>query len=161
VTTVDHPRTPVARRRWDPTPKGGPTQDPGLCDEVLQQLFAIGLAISTTQQRCNDQPAVAARIAEHMTDLQHVIEQVRSAALVTQGRTAGTPGKLIARTGQHDWPRRSTTTRRERGMSGPGPTTTRPASSPTEPPPAPTVLTVDETHQSGRLAAYHGRLLSA
>ena len=49
-----------------------------MCDDIVQQLFATGIAMRTTQRRCSDHPEVAARIAEHMNDLQRIIEQLRS-----------------------------------------------------------------------------------
>lgn len=113
VTPGAHPTTPVTRLRRNTATNRRPTPDPALCDDVIQQLFAIGLAMRTTQQHCTDQPAVAARIAEHMNHLQHLIQQIRSTALVTPGHPASSPpGKLIARTGGHrnghrEWPRRS------------------------------------------------------
>ncbi len=70
-----------ARRRRQARPDGRPAPDSDLCDDVVQQLFAIGLAMRTTQRRCGDQPEVAARIAEHMDGLQRVIQQIRSTAL--------------------------------------------------------------------------------
>jgi len=49
-----------------------------LTDEVIQQLFAISLAMRTTQQRsAEDQPAVAARIADHVHELKQVVQQIR------------------------------------------------------------------------------------
>jgi hypothetical protein len=36
------------------------------------------MAMRTTQQRCRDNPDVAGRIAEHMNDLQSIINQIRS-----------------------------------------------------------------------------------
>ena len=69
------PRRPVLDR-------GQPADQPGvgwdLCDDIVQQLFAVGIAMQTTQRRCTDHPEVAARIAEHMNDLQQIIEQLRS-----------------------------------------------------------------------------------
>jgi len=48
---------------------------------VIQQLFAIGLAMRTTQRLASDQPAVAARIADYMNGLQRVIQQIGSTVL--------------------------------------------------------------------------------
>ncbi|HZM66329.1 MAG TPA: hypothetical protein VFC16_08520 [Nakamurella sp.] len=36
------------------------------------------MAMRTTQRRCSDNPEVAGRIAEHMNDLQRIIEHIRS-----------------------------------------------------------------------------------
>jgi hypothetical protein len=63
--------------RRHPADQPGPDWD--LCDDIVQQLFATGIAMRTTQRRCSDHPEVAARIAEHMNDLQRTIEQLRSA----------------------------------------------------------------------------------
>lgn len=49
------------------------------CDDVVQQLFAIGLAMQITRRLCGDQPEVTARITGHMNDLQGLIQQIRSA----------------------------------------------------------------------------------
>lgn len=48
-----------------------------MCDDIVQQLFATGLAMRSTQRRCGDHPEVAGRLAEHMNDLQSIIEQIR------------------------------------------------------------------------------------
>ena len=47
-------------------------------DDIVQHLFATGMAMRTTQRRCGDNPEVAGRIAEHMNDLQRIIEHIRS-----------------------------------------------------------------------------------
>ena len=53
-----------------------------LTDDIIQQLFAIGLAMRTTQQRSADQqPAVAARIADHVHEPKQVVQQIRSATV--------------------------------------------------------------------------------
>ena len=53
-----------------------------LTDDLIQQLFAIGLAMRTTQRRsAEQQPAVAARIADHVHELQQVVQRIRSTAL--------------------------------------------------------------------------------
>jgi len=62
--------------RRQPADQPGPECD--LCDDIVQQLFATGIAMRTTQRRCRDHPEVAARIAEHMNDLQRIIDQLRS-----------------------------------------------------------------------------------
>jgi DNA-binding response OmpR family regulator len=50
-----------------------------LTDDIIQQLFAISLAMRTTQQRsAEQQPAVAARIADHVHELKQVVQQIRS-----------------------------------------------------------------------------------
>ena len=97
TTAIDRPSVSPARRRRQAAPNNPAIPDPDLCDDVIQQLFAIGLALRTTQQRCGNQPVVTGRIAGHLNDLQHVIQQIRSTALVTPDPVAESPGKLIAR----------------------------------------------------------------
>ncbi len=56
-----------------------------LTDDVIQQLFEIGLAMRTSQQRsAEQQSAVAARIADHVHELQQVVQQIRSPTLDTE-----------------------------------------------------------------------------
>ena len=50
------------------------------CDDIVQRLFAIGLAMQISRQLCGDRPELAARITGHMNDLQGMIQQIRSAA---------------------------------------------------------------------------------
>ena len=53
-----------------------------LADDIVQQLFAVGLALRTTQRQLAEQePAAAARIDDHMDGLQCVIHQLRSTIL--------------------------------------------------------------------------------
>ena len=53
-----------------------------LADDIVQQLYAVGLALRTTQRRLAEQdPAAAARIDDHMDGLQRVIHQLRSSIL--------------------------------------------------------------------------------
>jgi signal transduction histidine kinase len=49
-----------------------------LHDHVIQRLFAVGLGIEGTRRR-TDSPAVAVRLAQHVDQLQDVIEEIRSA----------------------------------------------------------------------------------
>jgi hypothetical protein len=49
------------------------------CDDIVQRLFAIGLAMQISRQLCGDRPELAARITGHMTDLQGMIHRIRSA----------------------------------------------------------------------------------
>jgi signal transduction histidine kinase len=49
-----------------------------LHDHVIQRLFAIGLAMQGTQRRAKPQ-AVAARLTEHIDQLQEVIQDIRTA----------------------------------------------------------------------------------
>jgi DNA-binding response OmpR family regulator len=56
-----------------------------LTDDIIQQLFAISLAMRTTQQRsAEQQPAVAARIADHVHELKQVVQQIRSTTVDTE-----------------------------------------------------------------------------
>ena len=48
-------------------------------DDIVQRLFAIGLAMQISRQLCGDRPELAARITGHMNDLQGMIHQIRSA----------------------------------------------------------------------------------
>ena len=52
--------------------------DLDLHDDVIQRLFALGLAMQTTQRSSMVQPAVAGRIGDHMNDLQQVVQKIRS-----------------------------------------------------------------------------------
>ena len=47
-------------------------------DQVLQQLYGVGMAMQSTQQRIQA-PEVAARITDHMNKLQRIILDIRSA----------------------------------------------------------------------------------
>ena len=49
-----------------------------LHDDVIQRLFAIGLAMRGTQRAVGPQPAVVARIAEHQQHLQDVVRRIRA-----------------------------------------------------------------------------------
>jgi len=52
--------------------------DLDLHDDVIQRLFALGLAMQTTQRSSMVQPSVAGRIGDHMNDLQQVVQKIRS-----------------------------------------------------------------------------------
>ena len=53
-----------------------------LADDIVQQLYAVGLALRTTQRRLAERdPAAAARIDDHMDGLQRVIHLLRSSIL--------------------------------------------------------------------------------
>ncbi|WP_410645411.1 GAF domain-containing protein [Amycolatopsis sp. lyj-346] len=56
-----------------------------LHDHVIQRLFAVGLGIEGTRRRA-DSPAVAARLVQHIDQLQDVIEEIRSAIFALHGR---------------------------------------------------------------------------
>ena len=51
------------------------------CDDIVQRLFAIGVAMQISWQLCGDRPELAARITGHMNDLQGMIHQIRSTVL--------------------------------------------------------------------------------
>ena len=72
---VSGPAAPPAAR-----PEDGRGPEWEQCDDIVQRLFAIGLAMQISRQLCGDRPELAARITGHMTDLQGMIQQVRSAA---------------------------------------------------------------------------------
>ena len=74
-STTRNPRISEQERRQ---PGGQPGPEWDLCDDVIQQLFAVGIAMRITQGRCDDHPEVAARIVDHMTDLQRIVEELRS-----------------------------------------------------------------------------------
>jgi hypothetical protein len=69
----------AAPRRAPPEDGREPEWDRG--DDIVQQLFAIGLAMHTTGQLCGDRPELAARITGHMNDLQLIVQQIRSTVL--------------------------------------------------------------------------------
>jgi len=76
-----------ARQRRQPEFDDRPAaSDPDLCDDIAQQLFAVGLAMYGTQRRCADQPELATRIADHINELRSIILHLRDAA--------PTPGRL-------------------------------------------------------------------
>ena len=68
---------PASPRLARPEDGRGPEWD--RCDDIVQQLFAIGLAMQISRQFCGDRPELAARITGHMNDLQGMIHQIRSA----------------------------------------------------------------------------------
>jgi hypothetical protein len=49
-----------------------------LPDDLLQRLYAIGLALLITRRRSEQLPEVADRITHHINDLQHIVHQFRS-----------------------------------------------------------------------------------
>ena len=65
-------------------PDGGPRPEPDLCDDIVQQLFAVGLAMQITQRRSSDQPELADRITAHLNDLQNIIKQIRGAGIAAE-----------------------------------------------------------------------------
>ena len=59
-------------------PAGQPGTEWDRCDDIIQQLFAIGVAMRVTERRCKDHPEIAARIVDHMADLQRIVKELRS-----------------------------------------------------------------------------------
>jgi len=49
-----------------------------LPDDLLQRLYAIGLALHITRRRSEQLPEVADRITSHINDLQRIVQQLRS-----------------------------------------------------------------------------------
>ena len=67
-----------------------------LHDQVIQRLFAIGLAMQSTQRRTKS-PLVAERLSSHIDQLQEVIQDIRTAIFDLQsdpGRPAGLRSEL-------------------------------------------------------------------
>jgi DNA-binding NarL/FixJ family response regulator len=68
------------------------SRDLALHDRVIQQLFAIGVAMQTTELR-SAQPEVAMRIADHLDGLHTVVQEMRAALQdVAAGTRAGRQG---------------------------------------------------------------------
>ena len=84
-------RFAVARKRLQLALDHEALHELELTDDIIGQLFAIGLAMRTTQQRSTEQPAVAARIADHLHELQHVVQQIRSTTIDPQPDHAPPP----------------------------------------------------------------------
>ncbi len=61
-----------------------------LHDQVIQRLFAIGLAMQGTQRRAKV-PAIGERLTEHIDQLQQVIYDIRSAIFDLQGAPGQAP----------------------------------------------------------------------
>jgi signal transduction histidine kinase len=61
-----------------------------LHDHVIQRLFGIGLAMQSTHRRAKS-PVVAARITEHIDQLQEVIQEIRGAIFDLHSGPADTP----------------------------------------------------------------------
>lgn len=71
-------RFAVERKRLQLTLDHQALHDLDLHDDVIQRLFALGLAMQTTRRSSMEQPAVAGRIGDHMNDLQQVVQKIRS-----------------------------------------------------------------------------------
>lgn len=68
-------------------------RDLDLQSEVIERLDAIGLAMRTTARRSAEHPELARRIADHLTELQQVIDQIRGTT--TLGEIASDDGPLV------------------------------------------------------------------
>lgn len=66
-----------------------------LHDTAIQCLFATGLAMTGTARRLDDRPEVAARLEEHVNDIDNAIRQIRSAVFEMGTRRA--PGSSLRR----------------------------------------------------------------
>ncbi len=71
-------RFAVVRERLQAARRRQTEHDLELHDDVIQALFAIGLAMQTTLQRAASEPALAARINDHVNGLHEVLQLVRS-----------------------------------------------------------------------------------
>ena len=82
----------VIRKRLRSAADERMSRDLALHDHVIQQLFAIGMAMQTTELR-SAQPEVAKRIADHLDGLHAVVQEMRAALQdVAVGTRAGRQG---------------------------------------------------------------------
>jgi DNA-binding response OmpR family regulator len=85
-------RFAVARKRLQLALDHEALHELELTDDVIGQLFAIGLAMRTSQQRAaEEQPAVAVRIADHMHELKQDVQRIRSTTVDTEPEADPTP----------------------------------------------------------------------
>ena len=83
-------RFAVARKQLQLTADAQALHELDLTDDVIQQLYAIGLAMSTSRRRtAKNDPAMAERIAGHMHALQDVVQNIRDNTGSTGGRPVG------------------------------------------------------------------------
>ena len=68
----------VERKRLQSAAIYGVSGDVELPDDLLQRLYAIGLALRITRRRSEQLPEVADRITSHINDLQLIVQQLRS-----------------------------------------------------------------------------------
>jgi len=68
----------VERKRLQSAAIQGVSGDVDLPDDLLQRLYAIGLALQITRRRSEQLPEVADRITSHINDLQRIVQQLRS-----------------------------------------------------------------------------------
>jgi len=79
-------RFAVARKHLQLTADSQALHELDLTDDVIQQLYAIGLAMSISRRRtAQKDPVIADRIGEHMHALQHVVHNIRDATTGTGG----------------------------------------------------------------------------
>jgi len=84
-------RFAVARKQLQLTADRQALHELDLTDDVIQQLYAIGLAMSTSRRRTAEKdPATADRIGEHMRALQRVVHYIRDATTGTGGSGGAT-----------------------------------------------------------------------
>ena len=107
------------RQRLQAVQRRPAAEDLELHDDVIQQLFAIGVAMQTTEQRAADQPGFADRITDHLDGLHRVLQQARSTLIDTepepQPQPAGTRQVRVAGPAStENRPLRSTRCRRRR-----------------------------------------------
>ena len=88
-------RFAVARKRLQLALDHEALHELELTDDVIGQLFAIGLAMRTSQQRADQQPAVAVRFADHMHELHHVGRAIRSTTVDTEPEADQPPPPAI------------------------------------------------------------------
>jgi len=79
-------RFAVARKHLELTADSQALHELDLTDDVIQQLYAISLAMSTSRRRtARKDPAMADRIAGHMNALQDVVQNIRDNTTSTGG----------------------------------------------------------------------------
>jgi DNA-binding response OmpR family regulator len=79
-------RFAVARKHLQLTADAQALHELDLTDDVIQQLYAISLAMSTSRRRtARTDPALADRIAGHMHALQDVVQNIRDNTTSTGG----------------------------------------------------------------------------
>jgi len=77
-------RFAVVRQRLQSAQRRQAAHDLELHDDVIRRLFAIGMAMQTTQQRSAGEPDIAGRITDHLNGLHQVLQQVRSTLIQTK-----------------------------------------------------------------------------
>ncbi len=82
------------RVRWQRQARGAVSRvpDPDRYDDIVQRLFAVGLAMRATQRRCVEYPDIANRIGDHLNELQAIIIQLRNAGIAESNGPAMLPG---------------------------------------------------------------------